>query len=605
MGDKFLTTTEKIQALRQEMIRANIQACIIPSGDPHLSEYSAPRFHQRQWISGFTGSMGTVVVTAQEAALWVDGRYIVQAKEQVEGTEIQVFLLNGPGQPTLEQWLVSKLPQGGRVCESGMMISAAEGAAFRRRLALNRLTLISDLDLVNQVRPGIPELPGTAAWELPPEFAGRTIAQKVSAIRLQMAGTGATHYVISSLDDIAWLFNLRGGDIDCFPVNYAFAMISPGGVQLYMNMNKLTAGAAAMLEEQNVTLDEYDNFLPSLDLLPAEAVVALDPKRTALSVRERIHASVVEIDEYTRSIKCIKNPVEVECLKRAVVRDGVAMVRFLMALENRLMEGETVTEGDIAVMLRQERQKGENFVGESFHTIAAYGPHGAMMHYSAGDQGGSELTHEGLMVVDSGGHYLDGTTDITRTLVLGMPTELEKHDFTLVLKSHIALASTVWLQGAAGCNLDAIARRPLWQEGLDYRCGTGHGVGYLLHVHEDPCRFSQALNNCVLKPNMVLTVEPGIYREGMHGIRTENMVLITEHDRNEYGTFLKMEPLTWCPIDKTAIDETALTQQELDWINDYHAQVYDILSPHLNETEQDWLSDATSPIVRRGRHSAR
>ena len=209
------------------------------------------------------------------------------------------------------------------------------------------------------------------------------------------------------------------------------------------------------------------------------------------------------------------------------------------------------------------------------------------------------------MVLDSGGHYLDGTTDITRTLVLGMPTELEKHDFTLVLKSHIALASTVWLQGATGSNLDAIARRPLWEEGLDYRCGTGHGVGYLLHVHEDPCRFSQAPNTCVLKPNMVLTVEPGIYREGMHGIRTENMVLICEHDRNEYGTFLKMEPLTWCPIDKTAIDDTVLTQQELDWINDYHAQVYEILAPYLNEAEQAWLSEATAPIAQRGRHRSR
>ncbi len=599
-----MTTTEKIQALRQEMIRANIQACIVPSGDPHMSEYAAPRFHQRQWISGFTGSMGTVAVTNQDAALWVDGRYIVQAKEQVADAPIEVFLLGALGQPSLEQWLMSKLPQGGRVCESGMMVSAAEGMAFRRRLALNRLTLISDIDLINQIRPGIPALPDSSAWELPLEFAGRTIAQKVAALRLQMSGTGATHYIISSLDDIAWLFNLRGGDIDFFPVNYAFAMITPAGVQLFMNMSKLTAGAAAMLDEQGVTIDEYDRFLPQLDILPPDAVVALDPKRTALSVRERISCSVVEIEEYTRAMKCVKNPVEVERLKGAAVRDGVAMVRFLMALEHRLMEGETVTEGDIAVMLREQRAKGDHYIGESFRTIAAYGPHGAMMHYSAGDKGGSELAPEGLMVVDSGAQYKDGTTDITRTLVLGQPTPLEMHDFTLVLRSHIALASTRFLQGATGSNLDAIARRPLWDEGLDYRCGTGHGVGYVLHVHEDPCRFSQVPNTCVLKPNMVLTVEPGIYREGVHGIRTENMVLITEHERNEYGAFLKMEPLTWCPIDKSAIDASVLTQQELDWINDYHDQVYRTLSPHLNEDEQAWLQEATSPITVKGRHSA-
>lgn len=599
-----MTVMEKISALRQQMIRVNVQACIIPSGDPHMSEYSAPRFQTRQWISGFTGSMGTVAITLQDAALWVDGRYIVQAKEQVSGSTIEVFLTNGPGQPTMEQWLMSKLPQGGRVAESGMMISAFEGMALRRRLALNRLTLVTDIDLLDQIRPGIPALPDSPAWELLPEFSGRTIAQKVASIRLSLSGTGATHYIISSLDDIAWLFNLRGGDIDCFPVNYAFAMITPSAVQLYLNMTKLTAGAAAMLDEQNVLIDDYDHFSPQLDILPQDAVVALDPKRTALSVRERIPCAVVDIEEYTRNMKCVKNPVEVACLKQAAVRDGVAMVRFLIALENRLMDGQTVTEGDIAVMLRDLRSRGEHYISESFHTIAAYGPHGAMMHYSAPDNGGATLSPEGLMVVDSGAHYMDGTTDITRTLVLGNPTPLEIHDFTLVLRSHIALASTRWLQGATGSNLDAIARRPLWDEGLDYRCGTGHGVGYVLHVHEDPCRFSQLPNTCVLKPNMVLTVEPGIYREGVHGIRTENMVLITEHSRNEYGTFLAMEPLTWCPIDKSAIDAATLTPKELDWINDYHRDVFDVLSPSLNEYEQAWLAEATSPITIKGRHSA-
>lgn len=587
----------KIARLRELMKRKNIDAYIVPSADPHMSEYVANHWKSREWISGFTGSAGTFVATMKESLLWTDGRYYIQAEEQLSGSEIKLCKMGAPGVPEYTQWLADNLENGETVGFSAKTISVSLFKEMEKKFSAKGIKINKNNDFIEELWTDRPQIPAAAVFEHDIKYAGLTVNEKLGMLRESMKKEHVDYYLVSSLDDIAWLFNIRGGDVEYIPVTIAYALISQTEAFLFINQDKVPESVSSMLKDNGVSILGYESVTEKLNSLAAGRSIAHDPDRTNCWLYDSIPEGCKkeEIDELITKLKAIKNSTEITNFEKCQISDGAAMVKFLIWLEKNVDSGK-VTEITIADKLKEIRAQQPDNMGPSFNTIAAYKDHGAKMHYSATEDSKYTLENKGLMVLDSGGQYLSGTTDITRTIVFDETTEEEKFDFTMVLKAHISLASAKFLHGATGSNLDVLARKPLWEIGIDYKCGTGHGVGYCLSVHEGPQRFSPIPNKVKLEKDMVITIEPGIYKEGKYGIRIENMVLVVEDEKTEFGQFMRFEPMTLCPISLKGINPQMLTEQEKEWLNNYHKTVFEKLSPYLDDEEKEWLKENTREI---------
>ncbi len=582
--------------LREVMKKENVDYYIIPSGDSHQSEYVPEYYKGRAYVSGFTGSAGTLLVGIEESYLWTDGRYFIQAEKELNGSGIKLMKMNIPGYPSLIEWIKNNVKEGKTLAFDGSTISTNEYKNYKELSEKNGFNIKMDKDFLNEIWSDRPELSKEKIFIHDIKYCGRCTSEKLQEVRDEMKKLEGENYVIASLDDIAWLFNIRGNDIAYNPVALAYALISDNEAVLYIDEEKVANDDKRRLEAQGVTLKPYNDIYKDIKNVTESIIIDGAKVNGKLYSLISEDVKIIENLNITTSLKAVKNEVEIKNMEVSQVRDGVAMVKFIKWLKENVGKI-NMTEISASDKLEEIRAKGEYFKGLSFNTIAGYKDHAAMMHYSATEESQYELNSEGMLLIDSGAQYLDGTTDITRTFILGSITEEEKRDFTLVLKSHIALATTIFLKGTNGCNLDAIARRPLWKYGMDYKCGTGHGVGFFLNVHEGPQGIRPFCNTIALEPGMILTNEPGVYKENKHGIRTENTLLVTKAFKNdEMGEFYKFDTISYCPIDLEGVDVSLLDEEEREWLNNYHRTVYEKLSPYLTEEEKKFLEKETRSI---------
>lgn len=588
---------DRVEQLRQLMKENQMDAYIIPSFDAHQSEYVAEHWKGRQWISGFTGSAGTVVITLEDAGLWTDGRYYIQAEKQLEGSGIRLFRMVDPGVPFYSEWLADVLHEGSVVGLDGNVFSIHMVRRMEKDLAAKSIVFKMNQDLIGELWEDRPEIPTGSMYTHDVKYAGKSRVDKLNEVRKEMKNIGANYYILTSLDDIAWLLNIRGSDVPNNPVVISNVIVAEHTCYLFIDSCKVPPLVKSELEAEGIELQAYNEIHTFLGNLSSGDTILLDVNKTNSRLYHAINSNTNKIErpDITTNLKAIKNEVEITNVKWCEIKDGVAMVKFIKWLKNTV-DTEEITEITAEERLENFRRAQEDFVGPSFDTIAAYGEHAALMHYKANKESQFKLKNEGFFLVDSGGQYYDGTTDITRTIVLGPLTDEQKRDFTLVLKGFIALSSVKYLYGATGSNLDVLARQPIWQYGLDYKCGTGHGVGFFLNVHEGPQSIRNNTNNVVLEKGMIITNEPGIYLEGKYGIRTENMMLVAEDEKTEFGQFMKFETITYCPIDLAGINKEMLTESEKRWLNNYHQEVYTKLAPYLNEEECAWLREETREI---------
>ena len=602
---------DRIAALRRVLERKGLSAWIAFDSDPHGSEYVAERFRARSWLSGFRGSAGTLVVTAGDAGLWTDSRYYIEAEAALSGGEIALFRSGLPEVPDYPQWLADTLAgresTGGEALKVGVDASCTSLTEFRRlrdALAPSGITVVPGADALEEVwkdRPGLPESP---VRDLSSGFTGEHREARLERVRVRLRNRGAQALLLSSLDDIAWVLNLRGADVPYNPVFLSFLLIGIDSSTLFIDPRKLDADLRASLNTAGVSVEPYEAVFDALGSvsLPDAARVLLSPDKTTVALRNAIPdaAVVKEEPDVTTTMKARKNETEVSGVRNAMRRDGRAVVRFLRWVEEAVSDARgrasAVTEQSAAAKLHDFRAEEQHFVGPSFPTISGFASHGAIVHYSVNEESNVDLG-EGMYLVDSGGQYLDGTTDITRTIWFGAPPTAAREDFTLVLKAHIALATVRYPKGTTGTALDAIARDPLWRHGRTYGHGTGHGVGCYLNVHEGPQRLAPKPSTVGLEPGMISSNEPGLYREGRYGIRIENLVLTTRDGETDFGEFLKFETLTLCPIDTRLVESSLLNRAELEWLNAYHRRVYDELSPMLEEADCAWLEARTRPVT--------
>lgn len=592
------TIAERIALLRESMKQENIQAYIIPSSDPHLSEYPADCWKAREWISGFTGSAGTVVVTAGKAGLWTDSRYFLQAAAQLEGSGIVLYKAGLPETPTIQQFLLHELAAGETAGLNGETYSASDAASLAQALKKKGIRLVTEKDLVSGLWKGRPQIPSGPFFTLPVEYSGVPVHEKLIRINNQLRQASADCMVLSMLDEIAWTFNIRGNDVTYNPVTVSYAFISEDESVLFVQPQKLTAEVTEQLKKEGVTLADYSRIIPYLSKLKPDTSILLDKNKTNAALYNAIPAACTKIETVSpvALLKAIKNETEIDGFRNAMIKDGVAMTKFYIWLEKALASGEKVTETSAAAKLTAFRSDQDLYVTDSFGTICGYKEHGAIVHYSATPESDAVLGNDGLLLIDSGAQYFDGTTDITRTWTLGNPTEAQKKDYTRVLKGHISLAKCKFPQGTRGSQVDILARKALWDCGTNYLHGTGHGIGHFLNVHEGPQNIRMEENPVPLQPGMVISNEPGLYRAGEYGIRTENLLLVREDSETEFGKFYGFETLTLCPIDKELIIVPMLSAREHAWLNKYHQTVYDALSPHLDEEEKAWLKAKTAEI---------
>ena len=590
-------TLPRLDALRNEMRKKGISAFIVPGTDPHLSEYSAEHWKARGWISGFNGSAGTAVITTDKAGLWTDSRYFLQAAQQLKDSGFDLFKDGLPETPAINDWLITELPAGSVIAVDGTLFSAAEARNMKQIFEDSELKFISDFTPFNTIWADRPKIPDNKLFIHNEKFSGESVDNKVNRVLEQVRKNKATSTLLAALDEIAWVFNVRGSDVECNPVVICYAFLSDTQRILFIDSQKLTEESTAYLKKEGITFRPYTDILPFLASLPEDTSILVDPKKVNYTLINTIpgHCIIRETTSPVSMLKSVKNPVQIEGIKTAMKRDGVALVRFFRWLEAHLSDG-NVTEITVAEKLKEFRSAGKHYVGESFSTIAGFNEHGAIVHYSATPESNATLSTNGFLLIDSGAQYLDGTTDITRTIALGELTPEQKQDFTLVMKGHIALATAHYPQGTRGAQLDVLARHYLWNEGLNYLHGTGHGVGHFLNVHEGPQNIRLEENPTPLMPGMVTSNEPGLYRTGKYGIRCENLVLTVNDRETEFGRFYKFETLTLFPFDKKAFDKTLMTKEEIEWLNNYHETVYRTLSPELTNEEQEWLRNATSAL---------
>lgn len=589
--------TGRIASLRAFMKERGLSAFIIPSTDPHSGEYVPAHWEARKWISGFTGSAGTAVITLNKGGLWTDSRYFLQAEAQLKDTGIVLFKDRLEETPSIAEWLGSELKPQDKVGIDGWVNAYSEAESLRNALATYGIELTVSEDPFQWIWKDRPALPLNTPFILPLAYAGVSASEKLDIIRNQLSKSQADGILISALDEIAWTLNLRGDDIHCNPVFISYLLITQENATLYIIKEKLTPELTAYLDDNKIGTCDYTQIENDLRHFPGKRIqLSSETNLTLYLAATQSGASIVmNHASPVCLLKAIKNGTEIEGFRQAMKRDGVAMVRFLMWLEQAVPNGQE-TEISIDQKLYELRAQQALFHGISFDTIAGYQEHGAIVHYEATPQTAYTLKPEGLLLLDSGAQYTDGTTDITRTIALGPVSEAQRIDYTLVLKGFIALSQAEFPQGTCGTQLDVLARQYMWKAGINYGHGTGHGVGHFLNVHEGPHQVRMNHMPALLQPGMTLTNEPGIYKAGRYGVRTENTMLIIESQTTEFGKFYKFEPLTLCPIDKTPICTEMLTPGEKQWLNEYHAYVYAQLSPLLNEEEKAWLAKATSEI---------
>ena len=587
---------ERIHALRMTFRPNNIKAFIIPSTDPHLSEYVAPYWMSREWISGFTGSAGTAVILMDKAGLWTDSRYFLQAEKELEGSGITLYKEMLPETPSITKFLCQNLKPGESVSIDGKMFSVQQVEQMKEDLAPYQLQVNLFGDPLKNIWKDRPSMPDAPAFIYDVKYAGKSCGEKVAAIRTELKKKGIFALFLSSLDEIAWTLNLRGSDVHCNPVIVSYLLVTQDEVVYFISPEKITQEVNEYLQEQQVSLRKYDEAESFLNSFAGENIL-IDPKKTNYAIYSAINPAckVVRGESPVTLLKAIRNEQEIAGIHHAMQRDGVALVKFLKWLEASVLSGKE-TELSVDRKLHEFRAAQPLYMGESFDTIAGYKEHGAIVHYSATEESDVTLQSKGFLLLDSGAQYLDGTTDITRTIALGELTEEEKTDYTLILKGHIALAMAKCPAGTRGAQLDVLARMPIWSHGMNFLHGTGHGVGHFLSVHEGPQSIRMNENPIVLQPGMVTSNEPGVYKAGSHGIRTENLTLVCKDKEGMFGEYFKFETITLCPICKKGIIKEMLTAEEVKWFNDYHRTVYEKLSPSLNEEEKKWLLEATKAI---------
>lgn len=593
---------QRIEKIRDLMKEKNIYAYIVPSSDYHQSEYVGDYFKSREFMSGFTGSAGTLIISMDEAGLWTDGRYFIQAENELKDSGIKLFKMGEEGVPTIEEYLLEKLPKNSTLGFDGRVMSVKEGQSLASKLSFKGINIEYKYDLVNDIWKERCSLPTEKAFLLDIEYSGENFSDKLSRIRTVMKEKKATIHILASLDDIAWLFNIRGRDIKSNPVVLSYAIIGIDSVYLFIDKNKISEDIRTELSKENVQIKGYEEVYEFIKNIDENEVVLIDTSKVNYAIYNNIPSNVRKIEERNPStlFKSIKNKIELKNIRNSHIKDGVAFTKFMYWLKNNIGKME-ITEISATQKLEDFRREQEKFIEPSFSTIAAYKDHAAMMHYSATEESNYKLEPRDLFLVDSGGQYFDGTTDITRTIALGPIPKHVRRDFTNVVRGMIRLSKAKFLYGCRGYNLDILARGPLWEEGIDYKCGTGHGIGFVLNVHEGPNGFRWKVregidDNCILEEGMVTTNEPGVYVENSHGIRIENEIVVRKSDKNEYGQFMDFEVITFAPIDLDAIDESLILEDERIYLNNYHKQVYDKISPYLNEEEKHWLKTYTREI---------
>lgn len=579
----------RIDLLRKWLKQKNLSAFIIPTSDPHLSEYVAPHWKSREWISGFTGSAGTIVVTAEKAGLWTDSRYFLQAAGQLTGTGIDLYKEMTEDTPAIEEFLGANLPEGSIAGIDGRTFAASNVENLRKKLAEKNIILNTDFDPMEEIWANRPAIPQGPPFIYDIKYAGKSCGEKISEIRVELKARNCNSVLISALDEIAWTLNLRGNDVECNPVVVSYLLITQEKVIFFILPEKVTPGISSYLKDHGVDIQDYKTIDSYLAALTAGNIL-LEPSGTNYFIYSSVNrkCEVIRDSSPVALLKAVRNPQEIKGIRSAMKKDGVALVKFLKWLEEAVPSGKE-TEISVDKKLFEFRSRQELFMGKSFHTIAGYKEHGAIVHYSATPESDVAIQPRGFLLLDSGAQYLDGTTDITRTIALGELTEEEKTDYTLVLKGHIALAMAKFPMGTRGAQLDILARLPLWSRGMNYLHGTGHGVGHFLNVHEGPQSIRMNENPVALRPGMLISNEPGIYKENSHGVRTENLILVVKDQEGMYGDYYKFETLTLCPICEKGIVKELLSKDEIDWLNNYHKKVYDALSPELDDDEKEWL----------------
>lgn len=585
---------ERVALLRTFMQEKEIRAFIVPSTDPHSGEYVPEFWESRKWISGFTGSAGTAVITDETGGLWTDSRYFLQAASQLEDTGIMLFKDRLPETPSIAEWLGSVLSPGDKVGIDGWVNTTAEAENLQKQLQAYGLQLVSTEDPFQRIWKDRPSLPLNPPFILPLSYAGKNCTEKIAEIREQIFLNHADAILLSALDEIAWTLNLRGSDVHCNPVFVSYLFITDTTTTLYILPEKITPEIKQYLNDNQIEVKPYQAIEADLHHYTGKGI-QLTPGTNYALYQAASHNQIIRHESPVLYMKAIKNETEIQGFHHAMIKDGIAMVKFLFWLKNTVKNSQE-TELSIDRKLYNLRAEQKDFKGISFDTIAGYQAHGAIVHYEATEETNATLHPEGLLLLDSGAQYLDGTTDITRTIVLGPVTKEQKTDFTLVLKGFIELSMAEFPYGTCGTQLDVLARQFMWKFGINYGHGTGHGVGHFLNVHEGPHQFRMNHMPALLLPGMTITNEPGIYKAGKHGVRTENTMLIVKSKETEFGAFYKFEPLTLCPIDKEAILPDMLSYEEKQWLNNYHSLVYDRLNASLNTDEQAWLKEATSPI---------
>lgn len=593
---------ERLTALREEMKRRSIDIYVVPTADFHESEYVGEHFKARKFITGFTGSAGTAVITLKEAGLWTDGRYFVQAEKQLEGSTVTLYRMAEEGVPAVEEFVKDKLPQGGCIGFDGRTVNGAWGEKFAAIAEEKGGSLSVGEDLIDLIWTDRPELSRAPLFILEEKYSGKSTAEKIKDVRAKMAEEGADVHILTSLCDIAWLLNIRGGDIQSVPVVLSYLVLTKDQCIWFLQEEVVDDTIRAYLKENHIETRPYDDIYTYVPDIPESAVVLMNKSGVNYRICNELNKNIQVINKPnpTELMKAVKNPVEVDNTRLAHVKDGVAVTKFMYWLKTNIGKI-PMTEISASDYLEARRREQENFIDLSFTTISAYGANAAMMHYSATPESDTVLKPEGFLLVDSGGHYYEGTTDITRTFVLGPISDEMKQHFTAVCRSNMKLANAKFLYGACGLNLDILARGPLWDMGIDYKCGTGHGVGYILNVHEGPNGFRWKIvperhDSGVLEEGMITTDEPGVYLEGKYGIRTENELVCRKAEKNEYGQFMEFENITYAPIDLDGIDPEQMSPREKQMLNDYHKKVYEVLSPYMTEEENEWLKKYTRAI---------
>lgn len=590
-----MTVPERLNALRFLMNEKQINAYIVTSSDPHMSEYVPERWTSRQWLSGFNGSAGVVVITDNKAGLWTDSRYFIQAEKQLAGSGIELFKSGTENTPSPYEWLAKELQVDSKVGFDGSCFSVAETKNLKNSLGDLGVHIVNEFDLINDIWDDRPLLPKNTIFDHDIKYSGKTRYAKLTKIRNKMAELDCNYHFVGSLDDIAWIFNLRGSDVQYNPLALAYAIIEKEKATIYLNEDQLPDNLIKSLLEDEIEIADYKRVFLDLEEIPGSANVLLDVNRTNLKVYNSIYANIINKENPSQLLKSIKNDIEIEGMKNAMKKDGVALTQFYYWFEQNINNSK-ITEFTVMDKLKEFRSQQEGFKGESFGTICGYNSHGAEPHYHTTNETNVEIKCEGILLIDSGAQYIDGTTDITRTIPLGDLSNEQKLDYTLVLKGMIQLSMAVFPVGTRGCNIDALARMDLWKNLRNYGHGTGHGVGCFMNVHEGPQSIRQELKDQAIIKGMVTSNEPALYRPNQYGIRHENLILCKEAGSSEFGEYLEFDTITLCHFETKGILVDILTAEEKNWLNNYHQKVYDILSSELDEKHKEWLKDKTQAI---------